>query len=367
MTDRTSPIPESDAKGTSTIGVVVIGRNEGERLKRCLRSLVDSVTCMVYVDSGSTDGSGDFARSLGVEVIDLDMAQPFTMARGRNAGWQHLADQDCPVEFVQFIDGDCEVVDSWVETARTTLQERPDVVAVYGRRRERFPEASIYNGIADIEWDHPIGESKACGGDALMRLAAVQGVNGYRDSMIAGEEPEMCVRLRQNGWTILRIDAEMTLHDAAMMHFSQWWTRAARGGHAYAEGAALQGSSPQRHNVRPLKSIILWGFIVPLIALAGSAVALVTPWWWAGLIAVPCVALLYFVQTWRVYRYCHGRGYATRASWMYATSVMLGKFAQFVGVFTYWLNRLRNRQTKLMEYKTSDAESCSAQPSADRT
>ena len=80
--------------------------------------------------------------------------------------------------------------------------------------------------------DTPIGPARACGGDALMLYAAVQAVGGYRDSLIAGEEPELCLRLRQAGGEVWRIDAEMTLHDAALLRFGQWWRRTRRAGHA---------------------------------------------------------------------------------------------------------------------------------------
>ena len=53
----------------STVGIVAIGRNEGERLHRCLNSVVGRGLTLVYVDSGSTDGSIKLARNLGVEGV----------------------------------------------------------------------------------------------------------------------------------------------------------------------------------------------------------------------------------------------------------------------------------------------------------
>ncbi|BBH45959.1 hypothetical protein KU43P_24360 [Pseudomonas sp. KU43P] len=226
------------------IGVVVIGRNEGMRLERCLASLAKGADQVVYVDSGSTDGSVQRARSHGVEVLALDMSIPFTAARARNEGFACLL-QLCPnLRHVQFVDGDCEVVAGWLASAQAFLDGHPEVAVVCGRRRERFPERSIYNHLCDLEWDTPVGEAKACGGDALMRVEAFRDVSGYRPGLIAGEEPELCVRLRARGWKIWRLDAEMTLHDAAMTRFSQWWRRCIRGGYAFAEGAYLHGYPP---------------------------------------------------------------------------------------------------------------------------
>lgn len=196
------------------IAAVVIGRNEGERLIRCLRSLQGQVQQLIYVDSGSTDGSAAAARDLGAEVVDLDLSRPFTAARARNAG---LAALSSGIELVQFADGDCELDPGWIGAAADFMQTHPRAAAVCGRRRERFPEASVYNRLCDAEWNTPVGEATACGGDAMMRVAAVYTAGGYREGLIAGEEPELCLRLRRAGWQVWRLDAEMTLH-ALLQH-----------------------------------------------------------------------------------------------------------------------------------------------------
>jgi GT2 family glycosyltransferase len=241
------------------VGLVAIGRNEGKRLHQCLLSVLGKVAHVVYVDSGSTDGSIELARSLGVDVVELDLSTPFTAARGRNAGFHRLLQANPQIEFVQFVDGDCEVVEGWLERALHELESQSNVAVVCGRRRERFPEQSIYNRLCDIEWDTPVGEATACGGDSMMRVEAFQQVGGFNPTLIAGEEPELCVRLRQKGWKIFRLDAEMTLHDAQMTRFGQWWKRSLRAGHAYAEGAWLHGREPERHWVKESRSIWLWG------------------------------------------------------------------------------------------------------------
>ena len=144
----------------SDLGIVTIGRNEGERLRRCLNSLVGHGLPVVYVDSNSTDGSVELARSMGVEVVELDLSLPFTAARARNAGFARLEQLTPGIGFVQFVDGDCEVVPGWLDRACAVLKERPDVAVVFGRRRERFPDQSIYNCLADIEWDTPVGREQ---------------------------------------------------------------------------------------------------------------------------------------------------------------------------------------------------------------
>jgi glycosyltransferase involved in cell wall biosynthesis len=199
------------------IGVVVIGRNEGERLRKCLASVARQTGKVVYVDSGSTDNSVEIAESLGAVVVNLDMMRPFTAARARNEGFMRLREAAPDLAYVQFVDGDCEILPGWLEEAALFLDEHPDVAAVCGRLRERFPERSVYNMLCDIEWNTPVGEAKACGGNAMLRADALSQAGKYREDLIAGEEPELCVRLRASGWKIWRLAAEMALHDADML------------------------------------------------------------------------------------------------------------------------------------------------------
>lgn len=309
------------------VDAVVIGRNEGARLQACITSLMGQVGRVIYVDSGSTDGSADLATRLGATVVSLDMTQPFTAARARNAGLAQVQ-----ARFVQFVDGDCMVQPDWVATALAFAATQPRAVVMCGRRRERFPKASVYNRLCDREWNTPVGQAKACGGDALMRTDAVQAVGGYRDGLIAGEEPELCLRLAQNGGQIWRIDAEMTLHDAAITRFSQWWNRSRRAGHAYAEGAALHGAPPTRHWVREMWRALIWGAGVPLVALL---LGVLHPAGWLVLLVWP-------LQMLRLAPSLGGEA---------AVFTVLGKLPEAQGVIGYWWWRVRRKRAALIEYK----------------
>ncbi|WP_368188411.1 glycosyltransferase family 2 protein [Aestuariibius sp. HNIBRBA575] len=318
-----------------SIAAIVIGRNEGDRLVQCLTSL-RGFDRIVYVDSGSTDGSVEMAQGRGVEVVALDMRQKFTAARARNAGIAQLSGSN-PPEFVQFLDGDCELQGGWLDQAKAHLIAHPDIAVVCGRRRERFPDASLYNAQCDREWDTPIGQARACGGDALMRFDAVQQVGGYNPGLIAGEEPEMCVRLRAKGWKIWRIDVEMALHDAAMTRFSQYWKRARRSGHAFAEGAFLHGSPPEKHFVSETKRSALWGLGIPALIVFLS---LISPW----------ALMLIWVYPAQILRMARRDGF-TKLGWQTAILLTLAKFAEGQGVLEFHLRRLLNRPAGLIEYK----------------
>lgn len=332
-----------DARDPGSIGVVVIGRNEGERLVRCLRSVVSVTDRVVYVDSGSTDNSVDEAKRLGVDVIGLSSDVPFTAARARNCGFTRLISRWPDTRFVQMVDGDCEMCGGWIGEAGRFLSDHAEYVAVCGRLIERHSDASIYNRLAQLEWDGPVGDVAACGGIAMYRAGAFAAAGGFRESMIAGEEPELCVRLRSAGGRVHRLPADMALHDIAMTRFSQFWKRAKRAGHAYAEGAALHGRGPDRHGVRAVRSALVWGLGLPVVA-----VVLAYPTYGVSLVGW---LMLFAVQIWRVQGKERARGRSGADARLVGFAVMIAKFAQVSGIFLYWRRRLMGQRSLLIEYK----------------
>jgi glycosyltransferase involved in cell wall biosynthesis len=322
------------------MGVVVIGRNEGPRLRQCIESVRSVADLLVYVDSGSTDGSVETAHELGAVTVELDLRTPFTAARARNAGFAQLDELNAQLEYVFFVDGDCEVAQDWLPTARAFLEARRDVAVVWGRRRERYPERSVYNRLCDIEWSaYPIGETKFCGGDALMRAGPFRKVRGYRADMICGEEPELCIRLRRNGWKIWHLDVDMTLHDAAMHHFHQWWRRMLRGGYAYALGASLHGAPPERHWVAESRRVWVWGLFIPIAVL----ILTVSVSFWALLLW-----LVYPIQWLRLAR--RARTF-TAINWSWATAMIVGKFPEMLGQLKFVIDQVAGVNSGLIEYK----------------
>ena len=339
-----------DAK-TPIFGIVAIGRNEGARLETCLKSALRASPAVVYVDSGSTDDSVAAARRLGASVVELDRSAPFTAARGRNAGFTGLKTIAPGLRYVMFVDGDCEIAEGFCDEAAAFLDGHADVGLAYGRRRERFPNASVYNLLCDIEWQAPPGRTTEIGGDAMVRCDAFTQVGGYNATIISGEDTEFGFRLTHAGWALWRIAAEMTLHDVAMTRFRQWWRRNERGGHSFAELSALHGGRPERHRVRESRSVWIYGAIIPLLVLALA-------WPTRGLSAV--LLLAYPLVFYRIRRHVIGRGWDSRQATVYALFTTIGKFPEAIGQIRYWLNRLLRRKTQIIEYKNSKAAPAAA-------
>ncbi|MEM7364360.1 MAG: glycosyltransferase [Pseudomonadota bacterium] len=326
------------------MGVVIIGRNEGDRLKRCIRGFLsqDLALDIIYVDSNSSDDSVAFAESKGLQIINLDMSIPFSAGRARNEGFQALIKRNPALKYIQFVDGDTDVGTGWLDAAVTWLDNHSEDAVVWGRRKELYPEHSIYNAACDVEWGNtPPGYCPNCGGDFMARVDAYGEVGGFNPSVVAGEEPELCFRLREQGWKIYRLDHLMTWHDAAMFTFGQAWQRQVRSGHAYLQGASMHGGSPERFNVRQSVRPWIWGGFIPLCIVGG---ALVSHWAFV-------LTLIYPAQMIRMLMYELRRGSPFPIAIYLAVFNVIGKFAEIQGQFKFIRNRLTGALPTIIEYK----------------
>jgi len=337
-----------------SIGVIVIGRNEGERLERCLRSIVaQGIARLIYVDSGSSDGSLSRARTFGADVVELDMSIPFSAARARNVGFQRLQQSGQEVEFVHFVDGDCEIQDGWFATAAETLRIRPDISIVAGSIRERSPELSIFNRLGEIEWNYAgAGEVDSVGGIFLIRRAVFQGAGGFDPTIMAGEEPELCQRLTAMDRRFLRLDAPMAIHDLAMTTFTQWCRRQVRFGYGSMDVAMRFDLPKFKRNVTVSFVWAVWLFLVfiaaslvlffPVLSVSTYLPVLIFCLWPAQLVRIAV----------RMKRRGQGGGIAIA----YAFFLMISFLPQTVGAFVYFGDRLRGRSFRLIEHKASAGE-----------
>lgn len=305
---------------STKLGVVVIGRNEAPHLPDCFASIGSYPT--VYVDSGSSDDSVEQARRAGVEVHELDPSRPFSAARARNEGIERLLSSYPDLSLVQVVDGDCSLASNWLPAAQEALGKNQEWGAVYGELRERYPERSIYNKLCALEWKAPAGESSHFAGLVTLRIDAWRKAGGYNPSVVAGEDSEFSLRLRDQGYRIHKLETFMGSHDADLLRFSEWWTRAVRSGRAIAQRAQLQGTGPHRDCVKERRSAWVWGLGIPSLAL------LLSPW----------ILALYPVLAWRTYRYRRAMfNDAPADAALYAASCVVAKPAQLWGMLRYYL------------------------------
>lgn len=304
-----------------------------------LESLSEGPFCqVVYVDSGSEDSSVHEAKSRGHTVHELDLSEPFTAARARNCGFATLLDIKPDLDFVFFMDGDCKLAPGWIDKALKALEGDPALSIVCGRRREISPSSSIYNALCDREWNSPVGPALACGGDSVMRVSSFQSVGGFNNTVIAGEEPELCYRIRQGNGKIARLDADMTYHDAAISRFAEWAKRSQRSGYAYALGALMHGLGSERFKVRETVRICFWSGLLPFSLLASFTVSEV-------------FSLLLIVYPIQILRIALKEKAAPDIRWSVAFYTVLGQFFEFKGVLKCWVDSFKKRDRTIIEYK----------------
>jgi glycosyltransferase involved in cell wall biosynthesis len=332
---------------TPAISVVVIGRNEGQRLARCLESIRHirgfdgELVEIIYVDSASKDGSSELAASYGAEVILVHAERP-TAALGRNAGWRVAK-----AEFILFLDGDTILHPDFVKTALEPMLQDASIVAVWGHRREIHPEASIYNRILDLDWVYAPGIVEFCGGDVLMRRGALEEVGGYDSELIAGEEPEMCRRMRARGYRILHIDHPMTGHDLQMTRWSQYWKRATRAGHAFAEvSRRFRDSDDMFWHAECKRNLVRGSFWMGSFAIAVA----VSAFW---LTALPIALWLLMLLALSVRSAWKARWKSSSAATLllYGVHSHLQQVPICIGQLRYALDLRRGQRRSLIEYK----------------
>lgn len=323
------------------VGVVIIGRNEGERLVRSIESINGVTDAIVYVDSGSTDDSVEEAKRLGTAVVQLPPDEPFTAGKARNAGFRALRHGYPETEYIQFVDGDCTLAATWLEIAASYLKSTSDCAIVCGNRKELHPERSVYNQLCDLEWRGPLGDIEACGGDFMVRAEVYEDVGGFDDRLVAGEEPEMCHRIARAGFQIHRLDEAMTFHDAAMTQFGQWVRRTGRAGYAYAARASLHWNDGTHFCWRENSRIVFWAVGLPAIVLV-LAIGW-SHWWLVLMLAYPLQVLRHW---YRLRREHPGRPVAAAALF-----TVLGKWPEFHGQCLFVLREFMNGEHRLIEYK----------------
>lgn len=320
------------------VDVVLIGRNEGARLVRALASILPQARRIVYVDSGSTDSSVTHARETGAMIVELDMSVPFTAARARNAGFEALMASEDPPDLVQFLDGDCAMAEGWLNHARDAMAADDRLGLVTGLQSELQRDLTVFNQMSDVEWKRSVGEILACGGNMVVRVSAFQSVGGFDPTVIAAEDDEFCTRLRKTGWRLLRIPEQMARHDGGHMRFEQWWKRAERTGHGFAQVGHLHPD----YFIRERQRGWVYGALLPAVAVLG---AFVTP-------IVPLLVLgVYGFSYLRTMRGLQANGLPAREARSHAIYLTLSKFPNVLGMLRYHWRRLSHAQMRIIEYK----------------
>ena len=327
------------------VDVVIIGLNAEKTLKRCIESVKansynQELIEIIYVDGGSTDNSITEAENTeGVKVVKLNLEYP-TPGKQRNEGWKVGT-----AEYVQFIDSDTVLDKEWIKIAIEEL-ENGTAGAVCGDRKEFYPEKSIYNWLGDQEWNAKAGEIKYFGGDVMVKRELLEKTGGYDNDLIAGEDPELAYRAGKAGYKIIKLDKLMTRHDLAMYKFKQYWKRAYRTGHAYAE---VNKKHKDMWDV-DCERILKRGGIGVVGTITGIIFSMITPWF--IFLSLLSIGVMFRPRIMLVNYFKNEMKITKKEAEIYAIHASMVIVPQFLGILRYVIGEkinipLRNKAKKL--------------------
>lgn len=317
------------------VGVVIIGRNEGERLILCLESVLNAGVPCVYVDSQSKDNSVNEAKQLGVTTVVLDASSPINASRARNTGFQELIERNPELEFVHFIDADCELNGNWLGHAVNELKLSKEVAIVCGRLHEKYKLRNIYTRLCDIDWYIEPGNILACGGIFTVKRDVFSKMNGFDETLIAGADPELCQRVCEANYKIVCLPSDMGTHDSNMEHFSEYWKRSVKTGYAYISRMTLGGS------YKPVLSACIWGAIMPFIVFFLIFLNVNFAW----------LLLIYPIQCVRIFLKFKNQPFPVYSKYLYSVFCIIGKFSEVIGVLKFKYNSIMSFKQEIIEYK----------------
>ncbi len=315
------------------IGIVVIGRNEGTHLERTLEAVKIENVPVVYVDSASEDQSVAIAQKFSVNIVLLGKSVPTTPARARNEGFAKLLEVDPAITLVQFIDGDCEIIPGWIEEANSAFKSHPEAAIVTGLLEEKNGSASMYKRLSVMEWKTTSGEIKTTGGNMMARADVFKTVNGFDPTVIAAEDDDFCIRVRSQGWKILRIDKKMAKHDSMVNTFRDFWKRAMRTGYAYAQVSWLHWDSSDKIFKKEIASTILFGGVIPILIIVFLSITK-----GYSLLLLLIYPLLFF----RIYIKSSPK-WGQKDAFLYSFGCVIGKFPEFFGACKFYANELLHK------------------------
>ena len=323
------------------ISVIVIGRNEGERLGRCLQSTRETdyppgKIELIYVDSASTDGSCEVAATYNAKVIRIDPEYP-TAAANRNTGWRAASH-----DLVMFLDGDTILQQGWLRAAARAMADL-ELMCVHGSLEELHPNGSIYNFWMHHDWYVPPGRVETAGGNAMFRRQVLAAVDGFDGTLVAGEERDLCTRLiRAVGGTIVRLDRPMALHDVNITRFGQYWRRCMRTGYAYAE---VGGRHPGMRRWR----LARWRNLVYAASLPVVGILCIVLWsYWPVALWMLWMAAAVTRNAVRLRR----RVGSLQGALLVSTHHYISKVPAAVGQCSFWLRSAFHRKRRpLIEYR----------------
>lgn len=259
------------------ISFIIIGKNEGWRLEKCLLSIVfvvkqDEIADyeIIYVDSRSTDNSVELAKQYGAKVFLITGECNAAIARNIGA-------KEAMGDILFFIDGDMELFPEFLPQVLTTDNQL------------EYPFISgIFNDIVhDLDWNylytsrrHKLQEGEpdlvqvTTGGLFIIEHSLWKQMKGMDNKFKLGEDYDLGIRLSQAG---------IPLHRKAIL-LANHYMRQYNIREDYVSNVKYTALLLRKHwnNINYLKVFVAQQYT--LLALAFSLTIMITLSVWGGLL-----------------------------------------------------------------------------------
>jgi glycosyltransferase involved in cell wall biosynthesis len=185
------------------VTVVIIGKNEALHLRRTFASVCKVAKNIIFVDSDSIDNSIDIAKEFNIPVILKVKASYGTAALSRSIGATFAK-----TEYIQFLDGDETIEESWLPKAIPFLEKNHEIGGVHGFKKvfkENDKDFYILSDGKDWEPDYLQGAF-------LIKRAVYEASGGMETRIFGEEERDLYLRVKSKGFKLMHKNELMASH-----------------------------------------------------------------------------------------------------------------------------------------------------------
>lgn len=216
------------------ISVVILNWNGEallrEFLPRVLQATNLDISEVIVADNGSTDGSCDYVKWLGLPLMRFDQNHGF-------AGGYNLALQRIETEYCVLLNSDVAPCPGWDEALLAFMEAHPQCGACQPKilswhEPSKFEYAGACGGFLDRngypycrgrifstvetdngQYDAPLEVDWASGAALMVRTALYREAGGLDTSFFAHmEEIDLCWRIRLAGWQVWAVPSSAVMH-----------------------------------------------------------------------------------------------------------------------------------------------------------
>lgn len=194
------------------LSVVIISKNEDGNIARCIESVIEATkdisdSEIILVDSASTDKTIEIAMKYPIKIIQLCPSWPLSPGAGFYIGFYHTKGK-----YIQFYCGDSILDKQWLRNGLQVLEKNSQLAGVGGVVTQELYDTRFARAYVNYLKNLPVGETANLAGETLFKRDILLKVGTFNPYLKAGEEGELCFRVIDSGYKLLRLPFHMSHH-----------------------------------------------------------------------------------------------------------------------------------------------------------